>query len=114
MGRLAALALVAIAIGACGSSAATEPSARTRTVVVSGTVARSCPGPLIAGRARRCFDRAVFKRYGKRWTVHDRFSIRLARGVYDVLIDTCDAPQRITVRGSVSGLKLVPHCVVPL
>jgi hypothetical protein len=110
----AALALTAFAIGACGTSGATESHVAAKTFQVSGTVAHICPGPIIVGRAPRCSERAVFARAGKRWTVHGRFAVRLPKGVYEVTIDSCAAKQRVTVTRRISSLKLVPHCAVPL
>jgi hypothetical protein len=83
-------------------------------VRVTGSVARSCIGPIVVGRAQRCFDRAVFEHGGRRWTVHAAFAIRLPRGVYEVTVDACTAPQRLLVTRRISGLRLVPHWVAPL
>jgi hypothetical protein len=116
LGAVAALAVTAVAIGACGTSgAATEARATAKkTFAVSGTVARVCPGPIVAGRAPRCSDGAVFARTGKHWTVHGRFTVRLPRGTYEVTIDNCAVKRRVTVTHRISGLKLAPRCAIPL
>jgi hypothetical protein len=102
---LLATALVAVAAGA---------AARARTVPVSGEVARSCVGPIIAGRAPRCFDRAVFIHGRRRVVVHGRFSVRLRPGTYRVSVDTCEAQQTLTVTHAIRRLALIPHCPIPL
>lgn len=108
------IALSAFGMVACGTSDATEGHASARTFQVSGSVARVCPGPIIVGRAPRCSNVAVFTRAGDRWSVHGHFTIRLAPGAYEVTIDNCADKQRVAVMHRISGLKLVPHCAVPL
>jgi hypothetical protein len=104
---VALLAASLIAVGA--ASAATG-----RTVPVSGDVARSCVGPIIAGRPPRCFDRAVFTHGRRRFVVHGRFRVRLRPGTYRVTVDTCVAQETLTVRHAIHGLRLFPHCPIPL
>lgn len=101
---------VVLLAGACGSSAADAGAA----VRVSGQVARSCVGPIVVGRPRRCSNQAVFGRGGKRVTVHGTFSVELAPGTYRVSVDTCTDQQTLTVKHAITGLKLVPRCAVPL
>ncbi len=95
-------------MGGCGS---TKPSTR---VSVSGQVARSCVGPLVAGRPRRCSDRAVFAGGGTRVAVNGTFAIRLALGTYRVSVDTCIDQQTLTVTVPITGLQLAPRCPLPL
>lgn len=108
------LVCVAAASCACGSSGASTTAVKANGVPVSGTVAKSCPGPLVVGRPPDCSDRAVFERGGHHWTVHGRFRIRLPRGVYNVTVDSCAGRQRVTISRATTGLRLVPHCAVPL
>jgi len=88
--------------------------ARTKTVPVSGVVARSCPGPIIVGRLRNCSDRAVFVRGRTRRVVHGKFRIRLRPGTYRVTVDTCAEQQTLSVRHAIRGLSLFPRCPIPL
>jgi hypothetical protein len=108
------LALAAFALGACGTSGASERSVAAKSFQVGGTVTRECPGPIVVGRGPHCMDRAVFVRSGKSWTVHGRFDVRLPKGVYEVTIDGCSDKQRVSVTRRMSSLKLVPHCAIPL
>jgi len=105
--------LTVLAVGGCSSSATSTPPAPAR-IPVSGQVARSCVGPIIAGRPRRCSDRAVFARGATRVTVHGNFSVRLAPGTYTVTVDTCVNQQALTVTRPITGLKLAPRCPLPL
>jgi hypothetical protein len=98
----------AIAVGGCGSS---KPSTR---VSVSGHVARSCVGPIFAGRPRRCSDRAVFARGRTRVAVNGTFTVQLAPGTYRVSVDTCVDQQTLTVTRAITGLQLAPRCPLPL
>jgi hypothetical protein len=96
------------------STARTTGSGSSRTVRVTGEVARSCVGPLIVGRPRRCSQLAVFERGGKRVTVRGKFSAELSPGTYRVSVDTCTDQETLTIRTAVTGLMLVPRCAVPL
>jgi hypothetical protein len=96
-----------------GSSIASGSPTHT-TVRVSGTVARSCPGPIIVGQQQRCSDRAVFTRGHKHVTVHGKFVVRLTPGTYHVTVDSCTNDQTLRIKHAVSGLKLVPRCPLPL
>lgn len=96
-----------LAAGGCGSS-------RVAKVPVSGQVARSCVGPIFAGRPRRCSNRAVFARGGTRVVVHSHFAVRLAPGTYTVSVDTCVDQQKLTVTRPITGLALAPRCPLPL
>jgi hypothetical protein len=107
--RRAITVTTVLALYACDSSAATAKIFR-----VSGKVATSCPGPILAGQPRRCLDRAVYARNGRRVTVHGNFSIELRRGTYRVSVDTCPDQQTLVVKHRVRGLKLVPRCPIPL
>ena len=107
MSTVALLAAILIAV-APGSAA------RDRTVPVSGEVARSCIGPIIAGRPPRCFDRAVFVHGRRRVVVHGKFRVRLRPGAYRVSVDTCAAQQTLTVRHAIHRLRLFPRCPIPL
>ena len=102
---LLAASLIAVAPGS---------AAGDRTLPVSGEVARSCVGPIIAGRSPRCFDRAVFVHGRRRVVVHGKFRVRLRAGAYIVSVDTCAAQQTLTVRHAMHGLRLFPHCPIPL
>ncbi len=102
---LLAASVIAVASGS---------DARARTVPVSGEVARSCVGPIIAGRAPRCFDRAVFIHGRRRVVVHGKFRVRLRPGTYSVSVDTCGAQQTLTVRHAIHELRLFPRCPIPL
>jgi hypothetical protein len=112
---------VAVGLGGCGADAAQTrgpgggAGATPRTVRVTGQVTRSCVGPLVFGRPRRCFDRAVFARNGKRVSVRGRFSVRLRPGRYRVSVDTCIDQETVYVKKkAIVGLKLIPRCPVPL
>lgn len=117
-----------MALAGCGSSAASHsapPPARSSTTAttvapgssgtlsVSGTVARTCPGPLIVGRRPHCQDIAVFARGGHRIAVRGRFHVRLAAGAYVVTVDGCPAVQVIKLSRPLTGLQLIPRCAVP-
>jgi hypothetical protein len=107
---------------ACGSAArdtrtsgSIASGSPTRTTVrVSGAVARSCPGTIIVGQPPRCSDRAVFTRGHKHVTVRGKFVVRLTPGTYHVTVDSCAHDQTLRIKRAVSGLKLVPHCPLPL
>ncbi len=119
---LVAAGLLAVAVGGCGAGANTTrthgpggaPPASPPTVLVTGQVTRICPGPLIAGRPRRCSERAVFERSGTRVVVTGRFSVRLRPGRYRVSVDDCANQESLDVKRAMAGLKLVPRCLQPL
>jgi hypothetical protein len=107
--------VTAVALLAASVIAAVAGStARDRTVPVSGKVARSCVGPIIAGRPPRCLDRAVFSQGRRRVVVHGTFRIRLRAGRYRISVDTCAAQQTLTVKHAIRRLRLFPHCPIPL
>jgi hypothetical protein len=101
-------AVSAIAVYGCGS---TKPIPR---VAVSGQVARSCVGPIFAGRPRRCSDRAVFARGRTHVAVNGTFTVQLTPGTYRVSVDTCIDQQMLTVTRPITGLELAPRCPLPL
>ena len=117
---IAGAVLVVLAVGGCGSTATRTTGrdgggpATTRTVRVSGEVARSCAGPFVLGRPRRCSDRAAFERNSSRVVVHGKFSIRLRSGTYHVSVDSCINQQTLTITRAIAGLRLVPGCALPM
>ena len=112
--RALIVGLTVLALGGCGSSTTSSTPSPVAPVTVSGEVARSCVGPIFAGRPRRCSDRAVFARGGTRVVVHGNFAVRLAPGTYAVSVDTCVDQQKLTVTRPITGLMLAPRCPLPL
>ncbi len=94
---------------ACGASA--HPLG---PVKVSGTVARVCPGPPVAGRPPTCLQTAVLSGPGRRVTVRGRFTVMLAPGRYRVTVDGCAQRTPLIIKRPVSGLRLFPQgCAFP-
>jgi hypothetical protein len=100
---------LAWALCACGASAH-----QLAPVQVSGTVARVCPGPLVAGRSPRCLQSAVLSGPGRRVTVRGHFTVKLAPGRYHVTVDGCPQRAPLAISRPVSGLRLSPiGCAYP-
>jgi hypothetical protein len=101
-----------VATPAVGQAGDGPPAART--VWVSGEVAQSCVGPIVVGRPPACSAVAGFERQGRRVVVRGAFRVALAPGTYRISVDTCANQQTLTVTRAVAGLKLVPHCPLPM
>jgi hypothetical protein len=106
------LLLGTISVGllcACGASAH-----QINPVKVSGTVARVCLGPPVAGRPPRCLQTAVLSNPGHGVTVRGRFTVMLPPGRYRVTVDGCPQRAPLIIKRAVSGLRLAPMgCAFP-
>lgn len=104
------LATISVALlCACGASAH-----QVSPVKVSGTVARVCPGPPVAGRPPTCLQTAVLSAPGRRVTVRGRFTVTLPPGRYLVTVDGCQQRTPLVIKHAVSGLRLAPAgCAYP-